>query len=108
MNSIIADLSKLTLTPKETLQHYVDLSIDCLSFGAGESLSNGEQTYTADIGLGTISILILEDCVKYKFIPSKQFMDAIETSLKGESPLLERRIEDRLSKKILTAYKELL
>ena len=108
MIDIINDLSKLTKMSESSLKNLASLSMDCISFGVAEGLKSGNQECVVDIGIGTISILATNDCVKYKFIPSRPFMDAMESAIKGEKTMLEKKLEEKLTQRILTAYKELL
>ena len=80
---------------------------DCVCSSVCEAINSGEHTVVADIGIGTLSILFIDNEMSYKFIPSQSFENKLVGSVDGKNPLIERA-EKRVVSSILSSYKELL
>lgn len=74
MTKVISDVSKLTNVPVKLLEKLSDKVIYSINDAVEESVLSGEYTTDIDLGIGTLSIYLDEDCVKYKFIPSAKLM----------------------------------
>lgn len=108
MNKLRDDLSNLTTIPKQSLDRLADLSELCICSTVGESIALGENVSSINIGIGTLSILACDDCVKYKFSPSKTLEDRIVNMIKtGKNPLVDE-IETKIIDRIVNTYKDLL
>lgn len=106
--SLSQDLSNLTRIPSSLMEKLIQDCIYILSYDVAEMLKENEVTGVVDVGFGTITFVVEEDTLKYKFIPSSRLEKSIQTTLaEGISPL-DKKVESKLSKKILAAYKDLI
>ena len=104
---LIKDLSTLTTIPIAALNKLVNKSNYCICYDVKENLSNSENTTLIDIGIGTLSIILDDDTVYYKFKPSKELENSLKsTIMTGENPLVNV-IDNTTKDKILNVYKEL-
>lgn len=106
----INDLSNLTTIPEVNLNRLFELLSDDICQCVVDSCQKFEDTSIIDLNFGKLVINIdnEEDNIKYKFIPSRQFENALVKSIiDKKSPLIDS-VEKSLSKKIVNLYKELL
>lgn len=108
MINIVNDLSNLTTIPEKTLAKLCSKMIFCISDAIVEAKTQGLSTVDLDIGIGTLSILLSEEEVKYKYIPSTEFEDAVKSSILEERNLLEDKLEQSFAEKITNLYKDLI
>lgn len=106
--SLSQDLSNLTRIPPSLMEKLIQDCIYILSYDVAEMLKENEDTGVVDIGFGTITFLIEEDTLKYKFIPSPRLEKSILQTLDEGISLLDKKVESKLSRKILAAYKDLI
>ena len=105
MNIDIADnLSSLTNVPKATLSSILEKESLCIAHGISEL--DAEDILIADIGIGSLSIGKTEDGIKYRFIPSKTLEENVNLSFNGIDPL-SKKLEESLSSRIVSTYKNL-
>ena len=105
---IIKDTSVLTTIPDKVLRKLITKEIYCINDAVEETrLSEGKIT-DLNIGLGILSIGVLDDKVFYKFVPSKELEDSVKASILNERNLLEDALEAALVDKLTNTYKVLL
>lgn len=105
---LIGDISILTTLPDKTLRRLCDKGIECICHNVLEKTQQNEIETNIDIDIGTIKILVDNDEIHYRFIPSNKLEDKlIETLTSGVDPLV-KDIEDNLTSRILNAYKDLI
>lgn len=105
---ILEDLSVLTTIPLASLQRLIDLSESCICHAVAEDMMQKEPITTVNIGIGKLLIKQDTDCIKYKFIPSSEFEDAIIQTVVNKKSPLETQVESTLTQCILKTYKDLL
>lgn len=105
MIDIIEDLSKLTTIPRDRL----DKLTNKISFIIGDGLCEKSDTniYEFDIGIGTLEI-IDEECIRYRFKPSKDFEKLVFESLVNNKNILQDTFEKTLAQKIMKVYKDII
>lgn len=106
MQNILEDVSTLTSVPQKYLNKLTTASM----WSICDSLTENKETqvHDFDIGLGTLSLFITDDSVKYKFVPSKNFEESVKYTIKtGQSPVLQS-LENTAILKILDLYRDLL
>lgn len=108
MDNMIEDISKLTTIQKEYLDSLVAKSEWCICSYIENSILNKESITKIDIGIGSLSILVEDNTIKYKFIPSKELESAIRTTVVDDKNPLKFKLEKVLVDKITNIYKELL
>lgn len=102
---LIKDVAVLTTIPEKTLKKLSTKAIYCINDAVVDAA--GEPA-DIDIGIGTLSISVVNDKVVYKFVPSKEFEESIKNSVINEQNLLEDALEASLVDKITNVYKEFL
>jgi len=108
MNNIVKDISTLTTIKEDYLNSLVAKSEWCICSYVEETILKKENITKVDIGIGSLSILVEDNTIKYKFIPSKELEEAIRTTVIDDKNPLKFKLEKVLVDKITNVYKELL
>lgn len=107
-SNLINDLSSLLSVQKLPLCKMVEISNKCISYDLYETRLLNDDTFSVDIGIGTIVMHISDNEIKYRFNPSsaleQSLMDTMENG--AERPLIDEA-EKALVNKLLSTYKEL-
>lgn len=104
--SLIEDLSTLTTIPALNLGQLSKKAIYCICDSVDSSILKGENLVDINIGIGTLSILVDNDVIQYRFVPSNSLESNIKkTVVEGKNPLVEKA-EKLLAKKIIDTYKD--
>lgn len=103
--NLIKELSILTTIPEGSLSKLLNKTELCLCDNIYEQYQSS-NLISVDIGIGELSIGVIDDVIKYKFIPSIQFNNSVKETLKGTSPL-KQEIDNKLKNKICNTYKDL-
>lgn len=108
-NDIIEKLSVLTTIETKALQKLVKKAELCICDSVFNELVEHNYQCFVDIGVGQLGIdYSAGDCVKYKFIPSKDLERLLVKTLSdGVNPLVIK-VEQSLVNKITSTYKDLL
>lgn len=104
--NVINDLSTLTRVPNKVLTELTDKVNLCIGSIISDAKTAGEQTVIINIGIGTLSIDLID--MQCKFIPSKDLRAAIKNSLNSEKDPLELALEQTLIDKLLTICDEVM
>lgn len=105
---LISDVSLITTLPYKTLLKICDKGAECLCHNVLEGIQNDENEIDIDISIGTIKILIEDEELHYRFVPSKRLEEMLITTVcDGNDPLV-KHIEESLSARILNTYKDLI
>ena len=108
MIDIVNDVAQLSGCSTTSLINLLTLSEDCICSSILESISNGRNVVSLNIGIGTLSLLLDDNKVMYKFTPSQKLEGKIVATIKdGYDPLVEKT-ENALANNFLKVYKELL
>ena len=105
---LISDISTLTTLPEKTLRKLGDKGIECICHNVLESLEEDSMETSIDIGVGVVKIIIDEDEIAYRFIPSTKLEDKLISTVTTKSDPLVEKIEDGLTARILNTYKDLI
>lgn len=106
--SLIQDLSTLTTISTSNIERLISLSSNIITHDILEACNDDKEICNVDIGLGTLSFLISDNELRYKFIPSEEFEKQIIKAIKtGNSPICDIAC-DKLSSKILNTYKDFI
>lgn len=106
MIDIIKNVSKITTIPTTDLKELCEKIVLCI--GHETSLLDDGEISELDIGIGTLKIKYENDEISYKFFPSMSLEKVIIQAIKtGESPLTSI-CEEKMTKKLLATYKDLL
>lgn len=107
MKDAIKDLSTLTTIPYHTLKGLMDRLINIIAYDIKESKIDEEAYCEIDLYIGTLIISILDEEVKFKFIPSNKLTsETVDALTDGDFKLIEE-VENSLRKKIINTYKDL-
>lgn len=104
----VADVARLTTIPEDALRRLVDKFVYCITDAVAEAREAGKSAADMDIGIGTLSISLDDDEVRYKLIPGENLKSAVRSAIIDEQNLLERKLEQALVAKITGTYKDLL
>ena len=108
MADILDDMCKLTTIPYSAMKKLANKAKLCICHAIEESLSDGNTVAKLYIGIGNLYIKVEDNSVKYKFVPSSDFEDAIvKTITTGKSPLIST-VEDALKQRVMSVYKDML
>ena len=107
MKDALKDISTITTITYFSLQNLFNTLVDIISYDVQESFLDKQNICEVDIGIGTLNILVTEDEIKYKFIPSKNLSGSIIQAIEHKDSPLIIKAEQSLSKKILNTYKDL-
>jgi len=108
MNKIEDSLNKLTTIPKETITSIFTLTNEIICDEFLNCVDEGEDVAVVDVGIGTVSLFPVDGGVEYKFVPSDELEKmVVETMTSGDSPLVNH-INKKITKIILTKYKNLM
>lgn len=106
--NLIEDISQISTINEIYLSKLIDMSVWDISNCTEESILKNTPLTEINIGIGTLLILIEDNNIKYKFIPSKKLDKAIkDTVLDRKNPLI-LKLEKSLIEKISNIYKDLI
>ena len=105
-SNIITDLSTLTRIPNKTLTELSHKTNLCIGSIIAEAKAKGEQAVIINIGIGTLSIDLID--MQCKFIPSKELRATIKASLQSKQDPLEMELEQALIDKLLAICDEVV
>lgn len=105
---LLKDVSSLTNINDKIISKLADISKLCICDYINELDIIDEDVLNVDIGIGIISMLIVDDEIQYSFSPSTILEEAlIKTIEDKESPLINK-LEVNLEKKINSTYKDIV
>lgn len=104
--NIISDISTLTRVPNKVLTELAHKANLCIGNIISEAKEVGEQTVIINIGIGTLSVDLID--MQCKFVPSKELKATIKYSLQSKKDLLELELEQALIDKLLTICEEVI
>ncbi len=104
--NIISDISTLTRVPNKVLTELAHKTNLCIGNIISEAKEAGEQTVIINIGIGTLSVDLID--MQCKFVPSKELRATIKNSLQSKKDLLELELERTLIDKLLTICEEVM
>lgn len=86
--NINQELSILTTIDPQTFNKLDEKKVYCISDAVYKNMLSKNTKTSIDIGIGTVEINILNDCIKYRFVPSKFLENTIiNTITKGQNEL---------------------
>ena len=102
------DLAKLTTISSLEIDRLIDLLPSIASHHVLANYRNRDFETHFDIGIGDIVIIVGENDVRYKFIPSSSFSECINNTINEKHDHLESLLEEAFTKRLLKVYKDLL
>ena len=104
--NIIHDVSTLLKIPTKVSTELTDKICLCISSAINEAKHKGETQITMNIGIGLLSINLLD--MQCKFIPGKNLKTAIKNALNSQSDPLELFLEQAFADKLLAICEEVI
>lgn len=104
--NITNDVGLLLKLPAKVSKELVDKACLCISSAICEAKQNGETQLTVGIGIGTLSVDLLD--MQCKFVPGKNLKTAIKTALSSPIDPLELTLEKALADKLLAVCEEVI
>ena len=105
---LLKDVSSLTNINDKIIDKLSNVSKLCICDYINELDIIDEDVLNIDIGIGIISMLIVDDEIQYSFSPSESLEKTmIKTIEDKESPLINK-LEVNLEKKINSTYKDIV
>lgn len=108
MKVLAEDLAILTTLGKYSIEKIVRLAMLSIGHDVYEGIEEKEPVTEIDIGIGVLYIIIEEEQIKYKFVPSKQLENVVTSAVVNKQSPLANRAEDVLVQRVQAAYKELI
>lgn len=105
---IIKDTAILTTIPEKALRKLINKEVYCINDAASEMQATGESVIDLNIGLGNLSIGIVDDKVVYKFTPSQELDTSVKAAILNGRNLLEDALEAALVERLTNTYKDIL
>ena len=104
--NIISDISTLTRVPNKVLTELAHKANLCIGNIISEAKETGEQAVIINIGIGTLSIDLID--MQCKFVPGKNLKTAIKNSLTSSVDPLELALEKAFADKLLAVCEEVI
>ena len=104
--NIVADVNNLLRIPTKVSNELVSKACLCISSAISEAKARGEQQVTISIGIGYLSVNLLD--MQCKFVPGKELKTAIKKSLDSSVDPLELILEQTFIDKLLQMCEEVL
>jgi hypothetical protein len=104
--NIITDLSTLTRVPNKTLTELAHKTNLCIGSIISEAHARGEQAVIINIGIGTLSIDLID--MQCKFVPSRELKATIKSCMTTEIDPLNLALERALAEKLSNFVDEVL
>lgn len=106
--NILDDINMITSVDMSSLNKLVKISNYCICDYVDNLSLNDTDIVNIDIGIGVITILYVNDELKYSFKPSKELeKNLVKTIIEGENPLIANAC-NTLKDKIINAYKDII
>lgn len=104
--SIVNDVGLLLKLPAKVSKELTDKACLCISSAICEAKRNGETSTTVGIGIGTLSVDLLD--MQCKFVPGKNLKTAIKEAMSSQTDPLELALEKALADKLLAVCEEVV
>ena len=104
--NIMSDVGTLLKLPAKVSKELVDKACLCIGSTISEAKRNGETQTTINIGIGTLSVDLVD--MQCKFVPGKNLKTAIKTALTSQVDPLETTLEKALADRLLTICEEVI
>lgn len=101
---VVSDVCKICALSKTSVDKLIEIGSKDICHCVYD---NPGEVVILDIGIGRLSLGIEGDEIKYKFIPSPKMENMLKETLQNKKDLLTNMIEDRLTNRLLSTYKDL-
>lgn len=104
--NIVNDVGTLLRIPTKVTTELTDKACLCIGSAIHEAKSRGETQITLNIGIGALSIDLVD--MQCKFIPGKNLKTAIKSAASTTHDPLELALEQAFTDKLLTICEEVI
>jgi hypothetical protein len=104
--NIASDVGTLMRLPTKVTKELVDKACLCISSAICEAKRNGETQTTIGVGIGTLSIDLVD--MQCKFVPGKNLKMALKNALSSQIDPLELMLEQAFADKLLAICEEVI
>lgn len=98
------DLSTLTTVEEKVFTKLIQKIEWCINDSVESAIINNDDVVNVDIGIGTL-IIKIDDTIKYRFMPNKQFEKSLLNTITNERNDLKLNLENSLVSKLQNVYK---
>ena len=102
-----SDLSTLTNIPVRYLDKMENLLEYIIIDGINDATISGENVVEFKSSIGSLLVGVEDNVVKYKFIPTETFENDLKSKIKYGQNLLKDKLEEALTERITSLYKDL-
>ena len=106
--NLISDLHAITRVNTKLFSKLLSNCESLICDSINELDVSGEDILELDIGIGTISFILQEDCLSYDFYPSESLKTKLVFTLENKINPVITTAEQNLEQKLLATYKDLL
>lgn len=102
--NIVSDVGTLLKIPTKITTELTDKACLCIGSAIGEAKNNGETQVILNIGIGTLSVNLVD--MQCKFVPGKNLKTAIKSALTTPVDPVELMLEQAFADKLLSICEE--
>lgn len=104
--NIMSDVGTLLKIPTKVTTELTDKACLCIGSAINEAKRRGDTITTLNIGIGTLSIDLLD--MQCKFVPGKNLKTAIKAALNSSENPLELALDQAFTEKLLAICTEVI
>ena len=104
--NIVNDVGTLLRIPTKVTAELTDKACLCIGSAINEAKTRGEALTTVNIGIGTLSINLVD--MQCKFVPGKELKAAIKQALTATYAPLALMLEQAFADKLLAICEEVI
>ena len=104
--NIMNDVGTLLKIPTKVSTELTDKACICIGSVISEAKQRGENQITVGIGIGTLSINLID--MQCKFVPGKNLKTAIKSAISTQVDPLELMLEQAFADKLLAICEEVI
>lgn len=104
--NLISDVGTLLKIPTKVTTELTDKACLCIGSAISEAKRNGENQMALNIGIGVLSINLLD--MQCKFVPGKNLKTAIKSALASQIDPLELALEQAFAEKLIAICEEVV
>jgi hypothetical protein len=102
--NLMSDVGTLLKIPAKVTTELTDKACLCIGSAISEAKRNGESQLILNIGIGALSINLID--MQCKFVPSKSLKTAIKNAMTSPVDPLELALEQAFAEKLLSIVDE--
>ena len=104
--NIVSDIGTVLRIPSKVTTELTDKACLCIGSAISEAKNNGETQTILNIGIGTLSINLVD--MQCKFVPGKNLKAAIKSASSSKRDPLELALEQAFIDKLITVCEEVI